>query len=283
MFKKGFSTVACMDLDYNSIIKACKAHNISGVEVRLDNGGNVFGITDKTDLKHMKSEFDRNGLVITDLGSSACFAFFDETAIDTAKRAIDTANEIGCMAVRVFLGYFAAKVNPDKPEPDYDGIVKALVTVCDYAKEKNTEVWVETHNEFALGKVLRPLLAEVDRGNLKIIWDIIHTIEDGESIEETWSEIGEKIAHIHIKDGVNRHDPKWHDFKYTCLGEGELPLYDLLDMLKRVNYDGYLSFEWEIAWREELKKLPRDLDYVFSQYNKFFENYGNDNGENRRA
>ena len=31
MFKKGFSTVACMDLDYKSGIKACKAHGITGV------------------------------------------------------------------------------------------------------------------------------------------------------------------------------------------------------------------------------------------------------------
>ena len=74
--------------------------------------------------------------------------------------------------------------------------------------------------------------------------------------DRTWSEVGKSIAHIHIKDGINRHDPEWHDFKYTRLGEGELPLYDLLDLLKNAGFDGYLSFEWEIAWRPELQELP---------------------------
>lgn len=275
MFKKGFSTVACMDLDYKSVIKACKAHGITGVEIRLGSGGSAFGLTDSADLKKMKKDFDENGLVITDLGSSACFAFYNKDALDTAKQAVDRAAEIDCKAIRVFLGYFAARVNPDKPEPDYSGIIKALKEICDYANEKNVEIWVETHNEFATGKVLKPLIEDVGKSNLKIIWDVIHPIEDGESIEETWSEVGKSIAHIHIKDGINRHDPEWHDFKYTRLGEGELPLYDLLDLLKNAGFDGYLSFEWEIAWRPELQELPQDLDYVFDHYNEFFNNYKN--------
>ena len=275
MFKKGFSTVACMDLDYKSVIKACKAHGIIGVEIRLGSGGSAFGLTDSADLKKMKKDFDENGLVITDLGSSACFAFYNKDALDTEKQAVDRAAEIDCKAIRVFLGYFAARVNPDKPEPDYSGIIKALKEICDCANEKNVEIWVETHNEFATGKVLKPLIEDVGKSNLKIIWDVIHPIEDGESIEETWSEMGKSIAHIHIKDGINRHDPEWHDFKYTRLGEGELPLYDLLDLLKNAGFDGYLSFEWEIAWRPELQELPQDLDYVFNHYNEFFNNYKN--------
>ena len=43
------------------------------------------------------------------------------------------------------------------------------------------EVGIETHNEYATGQSLRKLLDDVNRLNIKIIWEIIHPIEDGES------------------------------------------------------------------------------------------------------
>lgn len=273
MFHKGFSTVACMDLDDRSVIAACKAYDMTGVEVRLGDNGSVFGLTDKNDLQKIKAQFDKNKIVITDLGSSACFAGYDEGVMQTAKHAVDRAAVLQCRAIRVFLGYFAVHVNPDKPEPDYGGIVRALKELCDDARSKNVEVWVETHNEFATGKVLKPLLEDVNKENLKIIWDVIHPIEDGETVEETWAQIGKSIAHVHIKDGVNRHDPMWHDFQYTRLGEGELPLYRIFDLLQRNGYDGYLSLEWETAWRPELKALSLSFDDVLCGYNEFLENY----------
>lgn len=272
-FKKCFSTVACMDADFETVIAACKKYHIAGVEVRLGNDGSVFGMTEYTDIKRIKDEFEKSGIVITDLGSSVCLMGYDEQSVKDMQPVIDKAAEIGCRGVRVFLGNFAVRVNSDKPEPDYRGIVKALAEICDDAKKKNVEIWVETHNEFATGKVLKRLLQDVNRENLKIIWDVIHPIEDGETIEETWAQIGKSIAHVHIKDGVNRHDPEWHDFQYTRLGEGELPLYELLDLLKNAGYDGYVSLEWESAWRPELQAFPQDLDYILKQYNDFLESY----------
>lgn len=272
-FKKCFSTVACMSADCETVIAACKKYHIAGVEVRLGNDGSVFGMTKRADVKKIKDEFEKSGIVITDLGSSVCLMGYDEQSVKDMQPVIDKAAEIGCRGVRVFLGNFAVRVNPDKPEPDYRGIVKALAEICDDAKKKNVEIWVETHNEFATGKVLKRLLKDVNRENLKIIWDVIHPIEDGETIEETWAQIGKSIAHVHIKDGVNRHDPEWHDFQYTRLGEGELPLYELLDLLKNAGYDGYVSLEWESAWRPELQAFPQDLDYILKQYNDFLESY----------
>lgn len=281
MFHKGFSTVACMDLDDRLVIAACKVHGMTGVEVRLGDNGSVFGLTDENDLQKMKTEFEKNKIVITDLGSSACFAGYDEGVMQTAKQAVDRAATLRCRAIRVFLGYFAARVNPGKPEPDYDGIVRALKELCDDAKNKNVEVWVETHNEFATGKVLKPLLEDVNKENLKIIWDVIHPIEDGESVEETWAQIGKSIVHVHIKDGINRHDPLWHDFRYTRLGEGELPLYRILDLLQRNGYDGYLSLEWETAWRPELKALSFSFDDALCDYNEFLDGFAKQSKDRR--
>ena len=62
---------------------------------------------------------------------------------------------------------------------------------------------------------------------------------------------------MHIKDGINRHDPLWHDFPYTRLGEGDLPLNELLDLLKNAGSDGYLSLEWESGSARNCRNFRR--------------------------
>ncbi len=273
MLKKAFSTVACMDLACENIIDACLKHNIKGIEIRLGDDGSVCGKTTSEGITEIKKAVADSDLVITDLGSSVCFRDYNADTIEKAKSIVDIAAELETKAVRIFLGYFAAMVNPDKPEPDYDGIVKSIKELCDYADEKKIEIWIETHNEFATGKVLKKLLADVNRANAKIIWDIIHPIEDGEDLEETWEAVGKDIAHIHIKDGFDRKDPLWHDYQYCILGEGALPLYSLFDLLESIDYQGYVSLEWEREWRDELKSLPGDLDFIFEMYNKCIDGY----------
>ena len=63
----------------------------------------------------------------------------------------------------------------------------------------------------------------------------------------------------------------WHDYKYTKLGEGELPLKELLKLLEEKNYMGYVSLEWERAWRDEIKEYPDSLDFIFQMFNEFAE------------
>lgn len=269
MLKKAFSTVACMGKDYKTIAELCKKYALDGFEIRMDDDGGICGCKTDDELKNLSETVRNNGLVITDLGSSVCISSYQETVMEAGKRAVDAAQKAGIKAVRVFLGYFAARFNPDKPDPDYAGVVKALKELCEYASKKNVEIWVETHNEFATGKVLKKLLIDVSFANMKIIWDIVHPIEDGETLGETWEYIGSEIAHVHIKDGYDRADREWHDYRYTELGRGALPIAALLDLLEKKNFEGYISFEWESPWREELKGFDNGLDYVLEQYTSY--------------
>lgn len=271
MLKKAFSTVACMGMDYKTIINACLKYGISGIEIRMDNDGGICGLKEDAELKALARDVKESGLVITDLGSSVCFKEYSLETVEFGKKCVDMAAMAEIKAMRVFLGNFAAQFNPDKQEPDHEGIVKALKELCSYAHEKNVEIWIETHNEYATGKVLKKLLLDVGAENMKIIWDIVHPIEDGETIKETWGYIGNSIAHIHIKDGYNRGDKAWHDYYYTELGHGALPVASVIELLKANNFGGYLSFEWESLWRQELKGFDNSLEYVLNQYNLCFE------------
>lgn len=273
MFKKAFSTVACMTMGYKEVAEYCQKYGMDAIEVRLGNDGSVLGTATIEEMAEMKSYLAERGLVISDIGSSVCFKGYSAEGVANANEIAEFAKASGAKAVRIFLANFASKYPETPLTYHYDGIVKAIKECAEYALTTGTEVWVETHNEFAPGKVLKKLLKDVAMPNVKIIWDIIHPYEDKESLEETWSYMGESIAHIHMKDGFDRGDKAWHDYKYSRLNEGALPLDSAMDLLKKVGFDGYLSLEWESAWRAELKELPMDMDYVLSHYNDMFRMY----------
>ena len=273
MFQKGFSTIACEELGYAEVISACTSYGLDGFELRLNRDGSAFTCRTEEDLIALKDAVCKAGLTISNLGSSVSFQEYDTEKLELVKQIIDTANILETRAVRIFLGFFSKRVNPELPTPDYTGIVKVLKELCAYGAEKNVEIWIETHNEFATGKVLKGLLKDVACTNLKIIWDIIHPIEDGETFEETWEMIGDSITHIHIKDGYDRKDPIWHDYYYTLLGEGELPVKEILNLLVEKEYQGFVSFEWESKWREELKDMDNSLDWVLKQFITYLDNW----------
>lgn len=271
--KKAFSTVACMQASLKEILEATQKYGLDGVEIRLNADNSVMGFEGKKAMQEARLQFEQSGVVVTDLGSSICITAYDENIVPKAQEIVECAAILGAKGVRVFLGHFSSRVNPDLPSCDYLGIVKQLKELCALAAEKNVEIWIETHNEFATGKVLKQLIEDVAWNNLQVIWDIMHPLEDGESLEETWKYVGDRIAHIHIKDGFDRLDESWHDYQYSLLGEGAVPIVGMLDLLQSVGYDGYISLEWESQWRQELKGYDNSLDWVLTQYVDYLKRY----------
>ena len=240
-------------MDYGSaeLKKLCDKYGFSGVEVRTKSDGSfVCG----------------SEILVTDVGSSICIKRYDRDMLESAKTLLGEIGKQNIRAMRVFLGNFCQRYDAPREELDYDGIVKMLKEMSDSAK---CEIWIETHNEFATGKALKKLLSDIDRENVKIIWDIIHPIEDGETPEETIAYLGDKFAHVHIKDGKKRDDAIWHDYEYTPIGEGELPIRKIVKLLTENGYDGFFSLEWESLWRPALKDLNWSVAEILQKYIAF--------------
>ncbi len=275
-----FSTVACDGFSISDIITHAAKNNITAVEVRLDTENKLFGADPYTPelLREVVSQFENAKIAITVLGTSTIINTYREEEVLQIKKSIDLADAAGAFGIRIFLGNFARKYCDIKPY-DYDGIVKALSESAQYAKEKNVRILIETHNQFATGKILKKLYDDIGSDAIGIIWDIVHPIEDNESFPETWDYIGDIIYHVHIKDGNKPQDSEMHDYTYTRLGEGELPIREILSHLEKNSYSGYVSLEWENKWRAELKEYPNDLDWILGEFTAFVKDYTNLKGD----
>ncbi|WP_127490698.1 sugar phosphate isomerase/epimerase family protein [Paenibacillus glycanilyticus] len=267
--KLSFSTLPCEGWSVEQLIESCKKYGFTGIELKEDARYVVTIDSTEEELRRAAEKFRKAGIIVTNIGTRVIFNGVESNGAERLaelKRNIELAQALDAKGVRVMLGNYLRFKDAGEQPIKRQQIVRYLREGCDYASERGVEVWIETHNEFSTGQVLRQLLNEIDRDNCHIIYDIIHPFEFGEAPEETVRLFGRNCAHIHMKDGVPFEDPRIHEWKYTLIGEGALPLRSIVETLEANGYDGYYSLEWEPKWRPELQQLNLDVNDVLASY-----------------
>lgn len=270
--KTGFSTVACGALPYRDVLAAARRAGMAEVEIRLDNRNRPFGLS-PAEVPALVAACREAGVTVSDLGSGITLTGDAPDKCREAETLFAAAQTLGARGVRVFLGNFSA-TRSGYDRGDYPGIVRSLRRMCDAADAFGVGVWVETHNAYSTGAVLKKLLTDTDRAALSVIWDVMHPYEMGESPTVTARCLAGHIAHVHIKDGVPKADPDAASFLYTRLGEGTVPVREVLAALAAVGYNGTLSLEWEAAWRPELAGIYPSLNDLLAAYTRYLSTLG---------
>jgi len=267
--KLSFSTLPCEGWSVEQLIESCRKHGFTGIELKEDAGYAVTVDSTEEELRQAAEKFRSAGITVTNIGTRVVLNGIEPDGAERLallKRNIEMAQALGARGVRVMLGHYLRFKDAAAQPIDREQIVRYLQEACDYAAGRGVEVWIETHNEFSTGPVLRQLLNDVDRSNCHIIYDIIHPYEFGEAPDDTVHLFGRDCAHVHMKDGVPFEDPRIHEWKYTVTGEGALPLRSITEALQASGYDGYYSLEWEPKWRPELRELNLDVNDVLASY-----------------
>ncbi|NQX58650.1 sugar phosphate isomerase/epimerase family protein [Paenibacillus qinlingensis] len=267
--KLSFSTLPCEGWSVDLLIASCQTLGYKGIELKEDHLNAVSLATPEAELTDIAAKFRTAGITITNIGSKIIFNGIgpdEEKALSELKQVIRMASTLRAKGVRIFLGTYLRFVEQRVQPKDEARIITYVQEACDYAKAYGVEIWLETHNEYSTGAVLNQFLQRVDRTNCKVIYDIIHPYEFGEKPEDTIRLLGDRCAHVHVKDGEPFADPKIHEWKYTPMGEGQLPLHSIVSLLLESGYDGYFSFEWEPKWRPELKELNLEVPLVLTDY-----------------
>ena len=153
----------------------------------------------------------------------------------------------------------------------YDLIVKVLPL----AEEKNITLLVETCGVYSDTAALRDLLERFACDNLAALWDMYATyFFGGEDPDTTIKNLGNYVKHVHIKDAT-RNDC---GVEFCLMGEGEMPIGEMMAALRSVNYNGFISLEWDPKWCEELD----DMEIIFSQFVNYMKQYS-DTSKNESA
>ena len=130
-----------------------------------------------------------------------------------------------------------------------EGHVSPELPAAEYAAPLGLIVAPESHDNWVRSAALAEILAQVPHPALRALWDFGNAFADGEDPLDGLRAIGPWLGYVHVKDGVLQ-DGAW---RLTQLGQGQLPLKDILRGLLALGYTGALTFEWERAFHPELE------------------------------
>jgi len=259
--KLSFSTLACPGYGFGDICAMASDLGFDGIEVRglgndLSDGRNVTPFS-PDNIMYTAKKLSALGLAVSCFSSGACLAYNDRAAENAVliREYIAAAGRIGCGFVRV-LGDDVINPGNDIDDEEVLAQLKALIPA---AEEAGVTLLVETNGVYSDTARLKALLDRAESDAVKALWDVHHPYRFcAESPEKTVQNLGMYIAYVHIKDSVCEDGT----VQYRLMGEGDMPVADIIGALESINYEGYLSLEWVKQWAPDLQ----DAGIVFPHY-----------------
>lgn len=261
--KLSFSTLGCPGWPWKVIFSSAKDIGMDGIEVRCI-GDELYapkcvefiGENAQKTIDMLKAA----DMSIPVLDSNAVLAIpeAEEKSMAEAKEYIDLASRIGVPYVRVMcVGV------PQPVECDLNLCISLYSELCRYGEERNVQPLLETNGLLADSEVMMRAMEMIESENKGVLWDIHHPYRYyGETPELTYSRLAPLLRHVHIKDSIVG-DGK---VCYKMLGKGDIPVKEILLLLRDSGYKGFVSLEWVKKWNPELEEagvvLPNFARYA---------------------
>ena len=265
--KIAFSTLACPDYSWQEIYTMAKDTGFDGIEIR-GLGNEIFAVKAPpftgAALPETLKKLRALHLEIPCFSSNCCLrdAANAEANREEIRQYISLAERTGAPFVRIL-----ADLSPaPECEVDDQAVLAQLRELAPLAERAGVTLLVETNGVYADTKRLASLLERVSSDAVAALWDMHHPYRYfGESPEQTVQNLGAYIRYVHVKDSVMRGGKP----EYRMMGEGDLPIDAMMQALRSVCYDGYISLEWVKRWAGDLS----DAGIVFPQFVHYMERY----------
>lgn len=166
------------------------------------------------------------------------------------KEIADFANNIGCAAVGIHIG-FIPPVTEDAET--HAQLVKIAQDLCDYLAKRGQRLHLETGQETADG--LLAFLKDVNRPNIFVNFDPANMILYGSGNPiEALKKIGKYVGSCHCKDALWAKNPGKEWGQEVPFGEGQVDAKKFFETLREIGYYGPVTIEREIPDQPERQK-----------------------------
>jgi sugar phosphate isomerase/epimerase len=252
--KLAFSTLGCPHWELERIAQAARAYGYAAVELRAIGG----------DLDLLKRPEFQTGTVETtrrwlDQTLSICCVdtscTFDSPDADERRKQVEVALRhaelaaaLGAPLIRIFPDTVQTGATRNETRDNIAACLREVAQRC----PPGVRVALETHGDFARGYIAAEIVRLARHPNVALIWDVANSLAAGDSIEESAREVGPYLAHVHLRDaraveGLDHWLP-------VLAGRGAVSFAAAVNVLQRLAYDGYVSFEWEKYWHPEIEE-----------------------------
>jgi len=193
--------------------------------------------------KEIKGLLDKNNIKISSMlpapgggpGVNPASATKEERewTVKHYKDIIDLAVDLGCSTVLYLAGWFMFGT---RQRDAWKYSVESLIEIAEYAKTKDITMMVEPQaadsNLVESADDALNMMEDAGLPNIKVMFDIFHALYRNEVPTDYIYTMGKDLKHIHISD-YNRLAP----------GQGGLDFLPVMQALKEVEFDGYVTME----------------------------------------
>lgn len=267
MMKLAFSTLACPNASWRDIYSMASDMGFDGIEVR-GLGEDIFAVRARPftegELPRTVEMLQKLRLNISCFSSDCCLrhAHRQEQNYADIVSYIQLAHRTGTPYVRILGDH---RIQEDGPVDDAL-VVDQLRRLAPVAQEHGVTLLLETNGVYNDTARLRSVLEQVASDAVAALWDLHHPYRfAGESPEQTIQNLGSYVKYVHVKDSVMADG----QVQYRLMGEGDLPIDEMIRALRSINYEGYLSLEWVKRWSDHLE----DAGVVVPHYIQYMHRY----------
>lgn len=253
--KLAFSTLGCPNWDLNQIADAVRRFGYDAIELRAV-GGDLDLLSrpefQKTELATTRGWFEDQNVSVCCVDTSCNFHSVDANErsqqVEVAIRHSELAAALGAPLIRVF---------PDKVQPGSDqsetrdNIAGCLRRIAEQSPE-GIRVGLETHGDFANAKAAKEIVSLAAHRDVAIIWDVANSLSAGDRIEDAARIVSPYLAHVHLRDA--RPNEEAEHWLPVLAGRGNVSFASTVKALETIDYDGYISFEWEKYWQPQIEE-----------------------------
>ena len=181
--------------------------------------------------------------------------------ISEIEECIHVAHNLHIPYVRIH----ATDVDPTQDDEE-DTVYACLSGVMEQAEKSDVALLIETVGIYADTARLAGMLARFASDSLGALWDMHHPYRvKGETPQETVKNLGAFIRQVHLKDSAVIDG----EVRYCLIGEGTLPIDEMMRALYSINYDSFVSLEWDPEWDE-----IHDMEIIFLHFVNYMSRFG---------
>ena len=256
-----FSTLAFPAASLATALSLGRSWGYSGVELRLIDGELIDPSMDAAARTRVRRTLAGGGLPVAALDSS--IRLTGDDPLTALRGFLELASEWEAPLVRVFGGELPDAQGGDAARrARLTAAARVLDAVAPAAERLGVTIGVETHDAFSASSVVAELLAMTGSAAVGAVWDSHHPHRMGETPADVARNLAGRILLAQVKD-ARRAPERPGGWQLVLLGEGEVPVPQMLALLESGGYQGWISVEWEKRWHPEIDEpetaLPQHL------------------------
>jgi len=250
-----YSNLACPEWTFEQTVEAVATYGFDGLEVRLFDGEVVTPSLSHSSRRRGEAALRDSRVRVAALDTSLRVTSADRAGFLSDDRALsEIAQQWGAPLLRLFGGQL-----PEGPAARSEALKRAgalLEEAASLSEPFGVRLAVETHDDFSSAHTVAELLAHAG-GHAGAVYDSHHPHRMGEQPSAVLEALGAELWHVQVKDAIRL--PGDDNWQLVPLGQGEVPVRELVELLARSGYEGWVSLEFEQKWHPELAPPEESL------------------------